>query len=302
MAADLLAEVPLFQLLDDSERVALLSHLESVKFPQGHIVYNYGEPGDTIYIIRSGEAEMSFKNYTGEKIVIENLAQGDFFGEIAFLDAGARTGTVLVTSDMDAILMERADLDAFLHKYPAAALDILTALGKRLRKTSEILRRTASRNVNEEAEDRRTHVMKIADWIAEFSGSIAFLLLHAGLFTVWIVWNMLLPDRLRFDPYPFGLLTMAVSLEAIFLSVFVLLSQNRQVAKDRVRADIEYEVNLRAEMEVAQLHEKMDDLSTSVLTQLEKLNTAVLGKHPVDHHAAAVLQNHQPTSDEAARQ
>ena len=287
----------MFQLLDEDERVALLSHLESVKYPKGHIVYNYGEPGDTIYIIRSGEAEMSFKNYTGEKIIIENLSCGDFFGEISFLDAGSRTATVLVTSDVDAILMERADLDEFLHKHPAAALDLLTALGKRLRKTSEILRRTASRNVNEETEDKRTTVMKVADWIAEFSGSIPFLLLHAILFTVWIVWNMLFPDRMRFDPYPFGLLTMAVSLEAIFLSVFVLLSQNRQVAKDRIRADIEYDVNLRAELEVAQLHEKMDDLSTSVLTQLEKLNTALLGKHSVDPHAAAVLHHHHATDE-----
>ena len=278
MSADLLAEVPLFQFLDESERTALLSHLEAVKYPKGHVIYNYGEPGDTLYIIRSGGAEMSFKNYTGEKIVIEELGRGDFFGEIAFLDAGHRTGTVLVTEDLDAILMGRGDLDEFLHKYPAAALDLLTALGKRLRKTSEILRRTASRNVNEETEDRRTAVQKTADWIAEFSGSIPFLVIHVIWFVIWIGWNMFLPDHLRFDPYPFGLLTMTVSLEAIFLSVFVLLSQNRQTAKDRVRADIEYDVNLRAELEVAQLHEKMDHLSTNVLAQLARLTSSDSGQ------------------------
>ena len=299
MSADLLAEVPLFQLLDEDERVALLSHLEAVTFPKGHIIYNYGEPGDTIYIIRAGDVELSFKNYTGEKIVIEELGCGDFFGEIAFLDAGARTTTALVTSEhVDAILMGRDDLDDFLHKHPAAALDILTALGKRLRKTSEILRRTASRNVNEETEDKRTTVQKVADWIAEFSGSIPFLLIHTVWFAIWIAWNMLLPDSLRFDPYPFGLLTMAVSLEAIFLSVFVLLSQNRQVAKDRVRADIEYEVNLRAEMEVAQLHEKIDFLSTSVLTQLERLHSSTSGHLHGAHHAAPTA--HQPRIEDAA--
>ena len=154
--------------------------------------------------------------------------------------------------------MDRGDLEAFLKNHPAAAMDLLTALGRRLRKTSEMLRHTATRNVNEETEDRRTVVAKVADAIAEFAGSITFLNIHVALFTLWISANLFLPDARRFDPYPFGLLTMAVSLESIFLSVFLLLSQNRQAAKDRVRADIEYDVNLRADLEVAHLHEKMD--------------------------------------------
>ena len=150
-------------------------------------------------------------------------------------------------------------------------MDLLTALGKRLRTTSEILRHTATRNVNEATEDKRTAVQKAADWIAEFSGSIPFLLLHAGLFAGWILWNTQLPENLRFDPYPFNFLTMCVSLEAIFLSVFVLLSQNRQAAKDRVRADIEYEVNLRAELEVAELHDKLDKFQAATLARLEQI-------------------------------
>jgi len=123
--------------------------------------------------------------------------------------------------------------------------------GRRLRLTSNQLRHTATRNVNEEMSDKRTTVQKVADWIAEFSGSIPFLLIHAVLFTAWIGVNYF--PSLAFDPYPYGLLTMAVSLEAIFLSVFVLLSQNRQAAKDRVHADIEYDVNLKAELEIARL-------------------------------------------------
>ena len=270
MSADaaLLAEVPLFQLLDLDERLALATHLEIEKYPVGHIVFNYGEPGDTIYIIRSGEAELSFRNDTGEKIVLETATRGDFFGELAFLDGGSRSASVQVTQELEAFLMDRNDLDAFLKRHPAAAIDLLTALGKRLRKTSETLRHTATRNVNEETADKRTTVQKAADWIAEFSGSIPFLLIHAGLFGTWIFWNVLLPEKLRFDSYPFNFLTMCVSLEAIFLSVFVLLSQNRQAAKDRVRADIEYDVNLRAELEIAHLHEKIDQLNSDVLAKL----------------------------------
>ena len=142
-------------------------------------------------------------------------------------------------------------------------MDLLTALGKRLRKTSEILRHTATRNVNEETEDKRTTVQKTADWIAEFSGSILFLNIHAVLFAIWIIWNTTASEKIRFDPYPFNFLTMCVSLEAIFLSVFVLLSQNRQAAKDHVRADIEYDVNLRAELEIAELHQKIDQLNST---------------------------------------
>ena len=276
--AALLAEVPLFNLLDDEERASLAAHLDAVTFPKGHIVFNYGEPGDAMYVVRTGTAELSFKNDTGNKIILETVTGGDFFGELAFLDGGSRSATVLVTEDMEAFLMDRADLETFLRRHPHAAMDLLTALGKRLRTTSEILRHTATRNVNEETEDKRTAVQKTADWIAEFSGSIAFLVIHAVLFALWIGWNTTTPEKIRFDPYPFNFLTMCVSLEAIFLSVFVLLSQNRQAAKDHVRADIEYEVNLRAELEIAELHQKIDDLNSTVLARLDQLHHAV-GSH-----------------------
>ena len=286
--AALLAEVPLFQLLDDEERAALAAHLDMVTFPVGHVVFNYGEPGDAMYVVRSGQAELSFKNDTGEKIVLETVEHGDFFGELAFLDGGARSTTVVVTEPMEAVLMDRGDLEVFLQRHPHAALDLLTALGKRLRKTSEILRHTATRNVNEETEDKRTAVQKAADWIAEFSGSIPFLLLHAGLFTGWIVWNTQFPEHWRFDPYPFNFLTMCVSLEAIFLSVFVLLSQNRQAVKDRVRSDIEYEVNLRAELEIAELHHKLDGLQADMLARFDRLQPARPPSPPVVPDAARV--------------
>jgi uncharacterized membrane protein len=121
--------------------------------------------------------------------------------------------------------------------------------------------------------------MKVADWIAEFSGSIAFLLIHVVVFTAWILLNLgSIPWAPRFDPFPYGLLTMAVSLEAIFLSVFVLLSQNRQAAKDHVRSDIEYDVNLKAELEVAHLHEKVDQLAGDVARRLDGVERALANK------------------------
>jgi CRP/FNR family cyclic AMP-dependent transcriptional regulator len=180
---------------------------------------------------------------------------------------------VLATHDVEAIRISRADLHAFLERKPAAAMNLLAAAGRRIRKSAELLRRTASRNVNVQAEDRRTAVQRAADWIAEFSGSIQFLLLHMIWFGVWVGLNTLGPSR--FDPFPFGLLTMVVSLEAIFLSVFVLLSQNRQAAKDRIRGDIEYDVNLKAELEIAHLHEKVDHMQADLAQRLAAIDAAL---------------------------
>jgi uncharacterized membrane protein len=280
----LLAEVPFFQLLDEEERGVLAGLVEVVRIPANQPVFNYGDPGDCLYVIRSGEVEIFFKDDTGQRIVLETAGVGHVFGEISLLDGGPRTASVVATQDLEALRVDRADIDTFLRKNPAAALDMLTATGKRLRHTAERLRHTASRNVNEEIEDKRTRVLKIADWIAEFSGSLTFLNLHLVFFFFWIILNVGWIEGVdigfvrrfsRFDPFPFGLLTMAVSLEAIVLSVFVLLSQSRQAAKERVRADIEYEVNLKAELEVAHLHEKVDHMHSETAARLERIERAL---------------------------
>lgn len=276
---ELLAEVPFLQFLDDKDRADLAAELDVVRFPAGRILFNYGDPGDSLYVIRSGEVEVFFKDDTGARIVLDTARAGDVFGELSLLDGGPRTASVVATQDLEALRVDRPHLDHFLKRHPEATLDLLTAMGRRLRATSEKLRHTASRNVNVEIQDKRTAVQKTADWIAEFSGSISFLVLHIVIFTAWIVLNLgWIPGVPVFDPFPYGLLTMCVSLEAIFLSVFVLLSQNRQAAKDRIRSDIEYDVNLKAELEVAHLHEKVDHLTAETARRLSAIEQA-LGRH-----------------------
>ena len=274
--AALLAEVPFFQLLDDEERNILASQLDVVRFKAGQMIFSYGDPGDSLFVIREGEVEVFFKDDTGGRIVLETARSGDFFGELSLLDNGPRTASVVAVRATEALRVDRGDLDHLLRLHPEAALELLTAMGRRMRVTAELLRHTASRNVNDEVEDRRTRIQKAADWIAEFSGSIAFLVIHLVLFAAWIAMNLGdgLPGIPMFDPFPFGLLTMAVSLEAIILSVFVLLSQNRQIAKERVRGDIEYDVNLKAELEIAHLHEKVDRLTAEVLARLDRIAPA----------------------------
>lgn len=278
--AETLASVPFFSLLDDQERATLAERVDVITAPAGKSLFSRGDPGDSLFIVRTGLVEMWFKSDTGERLVLEKAGPGDFFGEICLLDGGPRSTSALVLEDLEALVVDRGDLDEFFRLRPAAALDLLAATGRRLRETSNLLARTASRNLNEEEEDRRTGVMKVADWISEFSGSIPFLFIHIALFAAWIGLNVRPLSQTRignFDPFPFGLLTMVVSLEAIILSVFVLLSQNRQVARDRVRNDVEYNVNLKAELEIAHLHEKFDQMNVELLARLEAIQKRKAG-------------------------
>ena len=268
----LLDGLPFFELLDEGERAHLAAGLQVVSLPAGAGVFEYGDPGDALYIIRDGEVEIYVRDDTGTRILLETAGAGDVFGEISLLDSGPRTASASVTRDLEALCIDRDVLQRFLVAHPTAALDLLAVLGRRLRESAERLRHTASRNVNEELSDTRSRLQKAVDWVAQFSGSLLFLSLNALIFFVWIVVNAdAIPGLPPFDPFPFQFLTLAVSLEAIFLSTFVLISQNRQAAKDHLRAEIEYDVNLKAELEVAYLHEKVDRLTADVLARLARL-------------------------------
>ena len=267
----LLAEVSLFALLDDQERALLAERVETVKFDEGAVIFNVGDPGDSMFIVTAGEVQLSVKTKTGEEMFLESPGPGEFFGEISLLDEGPRTATARAKCPVVAIENDRGDLDELFRLAPAAAMDLLAATGRRLRHNAAIIRNAATRNANEEIADNRSTVMKVADWIAEFSGSLPFLFIHIVIFALWIVLNVHLLPFGNFDPFPFGFLTLVVSLEAIILSVFVLLSQNRQVARDKVRGDIEYDVNLKAEMQISNMHEKFDTMYSEVQKRLDRI-------------------------------
>jgi uncharacterized membrane protein len=273
MDVDILGDVPLFHHLSSSDRATLAARIDVEHVPAGKMMFGHGDPGGSLYVVRSGVVELFFKNDTGEHITLETVSAGQFFGEISLLDGGARTTAAMVKEDLEALVIDRGDLEALVAASPAAAMSILAAAGERLRTTVALLRHTASRNINVVTEDKRTAVMRVADWISEFSGSLPFLFIHLVVFAVWIGLNIGPFARTAYggwDEYPFGLLTMSVSLEAIILSVFVLLSQNRQVARDRVRNDIEYEVNVKAELQIAHMHEKVDNMYAAIMARLDR--------------------------------
>lgn len=269
---DLLKGIAIFELLHDDDRIELAKVVDSVQLQAGTILFQAGEPGESLFIVHTGSIELYIKDTAGQKIILTVAEEGQLFGELSLLDSGPRTATAVALDDAELLVLDREDLLLLFQKRPDAALHMLAAMSGMTRKADELLRTRVSRNVNEEMEVHSTPLQRVADWIAWFSGSMMFLLLNGIWFISWITINTLPVGVPAFDPFPFGLLTMIVSLEAIFLSCFVLISQSRQGEKDRVRSDIEYEVNIKAELEIAHLHEKTDRLYESMLERFAKLD------------------------------
>jgi uncharacterized membrane protein len=287
-----LAQISLFTQLDDDERGVLAQAMIEKTVAVGDTLFRAGEPGDAMFIVFSGKVELFVKDKAGQKIVLHTAEPGEFFGELSLLDGGSRTATAQVSEAGVLYVLDREDLQQLFRKRPDAALDMLAAMGRMTRKANSLLQARVSRNVNEQAEEERGNiVLRVADWVANFSGSITFLVLHVLFFAAWISFNA---TAMAFDPFPYNLLTMTVSLEAIILSTLLLFSSNRQGARDRIRADIEYEINLKAELEVAHLHEKTDRIHEEMLerfTRLEKLiapSRVATGHKPVPHAVAPV--------------
>ncbi len=274
----LLSGIEFFELLKDDDRRELANVVDAVKLNTGEILFHTGDPGESLFVVRSGSIELYIKDTAGQKIVLTIAEEGSLFGELSLLDSGPRTATAIALNDAELLVLDRDDLLLLFQKRPDAALNMLAAMSTMTRKADELLRTRVSRNVNEEMEEHSTPLQRVADWIAWFSGSMPFLIINAVWFIIWITLNEVPTGIPQWDQYPFGLLTMIVSLEAIFLSCFVLVSQNRQAEKDRVRSDIEYEVNIKAELEVTHLHEKTDRIYENMLARFAKLEKLMAAK------------------------
>ena len=279
-----LAHVQLFDSLSDDEKALLVSQMEEVSFASGQMLFRHGDPGDAAFIVSSGAVELFIEDSTGERVVFETANAGDFFGELSLLDGEPRSASALAISETRALRIDRADLETLFSKHPASALRVLRVVAKRLRHADRLLGvRTSAQSPNEAIDDGLTPLQKLSDAAAAFSGTFAFLMLHAVWFSVWIGLNVaaargIINPSWAFDEYPFGLLTMVVSLEAIFLSCMVLISQDRQAAKERIRSDVEYAANIRAGLEVTQLHVKLDRNQEQIAQRLATLEAALRSK------------------------
>jgi uncharacterized membrane protein len=249
------ASIPLFAQLPPAEATAL-SSLLTTRTVQAHCpIFWIGDSGSEFFVVQKGEVVLLYQDEAGREIILGVLGPGEFFGEISLLDGGPRTASARARTEVTLLSLGREQFHEFLRSHPAAAIHIITVIGQRQREMVGRLR--GIKNVNEVMEERATLWHRVADAIAGISASRFFFLSHVLWFAIWIVVNVVLGAR-GFDPFPFGLLTLVVSLEAIFLSIFVLISQNRQAMKDHIGADLDYQVNLKAHLEVMVLHQKMD--------------------------------------------
>jgi len=272
----MIGEVPIFGLLDDEEREALAQMMDCRDFKEGEIIFHYGDTGGEIFILRNGNVELFIESTEGQKIVISENEKGDVIGELSFLDGGARTATALAREATQTLVMHRDRLLEFIDKHPHAAMDLLTAVGRRLRATDELLRTQVSRNPNLEEEERLTFGQRIADKVAAFGGSWTFIIIFGVILAVWVFINSAALFAKHFDPYPYILLNLFLSMIASVQAPVIMMSQNRLSSKDRLKSDLDYEVNLKAELEVAHLHRKVDHIYERLeehWARLEKANS-----------------------------
>lgn len=272
---EILRQIPMFELLDERELEVLAGQLEIEQYVANQIIFTAGEEGGEMYLVQRGRVEVFVRDVSHARVTIDHLEVGEIFGDLSLLDNQPRSASAKALADTTLIVIDRDDLLALVRTHPAAALDIMAMLGKRLRATDTLVKsRVTARDINAEieyVENKLNFGERLADLLTMVSGDIRFVYFNFSLFFVWIVVNLgLIPGVAAFDPFPFGLLTMIVSLEAIFLSLFVLMSQNRQAERDRVRNDIEYQVNLRAELEIRELHDRLDDLEGMIARSMPR--------------------------------
>jgi CRP/FNR family transcriptional regulator, cyclic AMP receptor protein len=258
----ILQEIAHLSELGEGERAALAERIDLLQFSPGQSIFNYGDAGNALYIIRSGEVEIFIKNDQGEKIVLETSKPGDIFGEVSLIDKGPRTAWVTAISHAELLRLDRAHFEDYLRQYTPAALNLLSVIARRLRKSDDVIRRTVTRNVNDVADEQANILTRIADGVPALVGNLSSTFVHVLFFGAWIGINFSLFSGIKaFDPYPFSFMSVLISVEAIFLTLFVLTSQNRQRTRDRIRSDIEFETSINTETKIAYLHEKIDRLT-----------------------------------------
>jgi len=259
MAEIELREVALFSEMDDQEVAEIRALMDELKFKSGQTIVREGEPGNLFYIITEGEVQVSIRDADGNDVVLHDLRPGGFFGELSMLTNEPRSARVRALENVTLLALEREEFFSFLQKRPSAAIDVLIELGGRLRDMDAILRRSVSRNVNVVDEESLTMGQRIADLVADTMGSWRFIIVQSSLLAVWITLNATAWIN-HWDPYPFILLNLMLSFQAAYAAPFIMMSQNRQAAKDRIAAEIDHQVNAKAELEVGLLLKRIDDL------------------------------------------
>jgi len=258
-----LRHVPLFALLDEEETAVLAGQVELKRFAPRQRIYKMGDATGQAYVMVSGRVRVTTLDQDHQEVVIDEPAHGEFFGFASMLERTPHQTDAVSLEESECIEVDRNDIAVLLQRKPMAGMDMLTVLGKQFHATQQLVRVRASRNANEVIEEETTLGQRIADKVAGFGGSWTFILTFLTVLLVYTAVNIVL-GRSAWDPYPFILLNLFLSMLAAIQAPVIMMSQNRQDTKDRVRSELDFDVNRRAESEIQGLANKLNLLGDKI--------------------------------------
>jgi len=258
-----LKHVPLFQLLDEEELAVLAAQVELRQFTARQRIFKIGDPPKSAYVLMSGSVRVTVIDEDQQEVVIDEPEHGGVFGFASMLDETPHQANAMALEESTCLELERNDISILLQRKPMAGLDMLTMLGRQIHASQRLVRLRATRNANELIEEQATFGNRVADSVAGFGGSWSFIILFAIVLIAYSATNLLLKDR-AWDPYPFILLNLFLSMLAAVQAPVIMMSQNRQDAKDRLRSELDFDVNRRAETEIQGLANRLNLLLDKV--------------------------------------
>jgi CRP/FNR family cyclic AMP-dependent transcriptional regulator len=276
--AQSLARVPLFKRLEPHELEHLAEDVDQVNFAAGETIFNEHDLGDGLYVLESGSVRIWVLDEDVNEVTLAELKPGDFFGELAVLDRGERSSSATATVDTHLHKLSSDAFQKFLIEHPDAAIDVICEIAQRMRQTNQIVTQRAARNINVEMERQYTFGERIADKVASFGGSWTFIFMYGGALLIWIIINTFIlvyyghgENGAQFDPYPYILLNLMLSMTAAMQAPIIMMSQNRAAEKDRLAAEQDFKVNLKSELMLEELMRKqrMRD------AQMDQLNRTI---------------------------
>jgi CRP/FNR family cyclic AMP-dependent transcriptional regulator len=262
----MLRQVPLFALLDDDELCVLAAQVELKTFVPRQRIYKAGDPGGLSYVIVTGKVRITTVDEDHQEVIVDEPQNGEFFGFASMIDTTPHQTSAIAVEATSCIEVSRDDIAILLQRKPHAGMDLLAVLGRQFHASQQLVRLRAMRNPNEVIEEEETFAQRIADAVARLGGSWTFIISFAIAILVYTAINIALHGA-AWDPYPFILLNLFLSMLAAIQAPVIMMSQNRQDMKDRVRGELDFAVNRRAESEIQNLsqklihmEEKIDDL------------------------------------------
>jgi len=261
---EILRDIPLFALLDDDEMAVLAGQVELKTFAARQRIYKMGDPGGQAYVMVSGKVRVSTVDEDHQDVLVDEPALGEFFGFASMLDRTPHQTNAMAVEEAVCLEVDRNDIAILLERKPHAGMDLLTVLGRQFHASQQLVRLRAQRNPNEVIEEEMTTGERIADMVAKFGGSWAFIIIFAIVLIVYSAINVVLGKN-AWDPYPFILLNLFLSMLAAIQAPVIMMSQNRQDTKDRLRGELDYDVNRRAEAEIKALSQKLNQISEKIV-------------------------------------